>query len=152
MPPKLQVNFKPKTINETGDTSLVCNVTAANPPADIKAYDPFNNTILLHNGTARITNVTSNFSGSFSCIAYNGIGPPVTKYAELIVHCKFSIWIETHALNSGGFTGVSEGMASEPMLHSGKKGPYRITTTAKYRIGNINLGQIKAFCTRFRCL
>ncbi len=89
VPPTIIATMTPNTVNESNNAALQCTVTTANPPATVTAFDPSNNVIALDNGTAQISNVTRWSSGRYSCRADNGVGLPVTKYAELTVHCEY---------------------------------------------------------------
>ena len=77
-------------ITEGGTATLYCNATGI--PAPIIAWiRASTREVLSNNQMLVITAVKRNESGSYECLAWNGIGNSSTKFCTINVLCKYNL-------------------------------------------------------------
>ena len=87
--PVLSLSVSSRTVNETQNVKFSCIVVAANPSANVTLRGPLNRTIDSTQGVAILSTVGRSDSGTYICIAENGlIGSPVIDTVSLTVQCK----------------------------------------------------------------
>ena len=91
VPPKVTVSMSPQTVNRSQSATFSCVVNVASPAATIALFSPRNQSISHVNGSAVLENRTRDDSGSYSCVASNGVeGSPVTKRTTLTVNREYA--------------------------------------------------------------
>ena len=68
---------------------LHCNVTAANPAANVTWHSPTGAELQNTNGRILLPSVNRNQNGVYTCQASNGVGSVAIKTTYLSVNCKF---------------------------------------------------------------
>ena len=75
-----------ETVEEGGNVTLSCNITAANPPANITWKNPSDSIIAHTNGVITLNSIKRQQAGRYSCHANNGVvGGAVTNSAHVVV-------------------------------------------------------------------
>ena len=64
---------------------LSCNITTANPPANIMWKNPSGSTVGHTNGVITLNSIKRQQAGSYSCHADNGVVGAVTKNTQVVV-------------------------------------------------------------------
>ena len=76
------------TVTEGETVTLFCNVTAANPAANITWLNHANLPIPNTNGRTQLSSINRNQNGVYTCQASNGVGVAAFATTALTVHCK----------------------------------------------------------------
>ena len=80
--------MSPNRVLEGDNVSLICNVSG-NPHPNVAWVRASDNSVLINNSKALLTNINRTESGVFHCLAWNGIGANASSNISIDVLCEY---------------------------------------------------------------
>lgn len=80
--------MSPNRVLEGDNVSLICNVSG-NPHPNVAWVRASDNSVLINDSKAVLTNINRMESGVFHCLAWNGIGANASSNISIDVLCEY---------------------------------------------------------------
>ena len=80
--------MSPNRVLEGDNVSLICNVSG-NPHPNVAWVRASDNSVLINDSKALLTNINRTESGVFHCLAWNGIGANASSNISIDVLCEY---------------------------------------------------------------
>ena len=93
VPPRMTSYSDNKTVNEGSNLSLFCNSTGK-PPPNITWNRVSENEVLFVGNPWHIVNINRTYSGTYRCIADNGVPSPVNSTISINVLCEYTLYYQ----------------------------------------------------------
>ena len=93
VPPRMTSYSDNKTVNEGSNLSLFCNSTGK-PPPNITWTRVSEDEVLFVGNPWHIVNINRTYSGTYRCIADNGVLSPVNSTVSINVLCEYTLYYQ----------------------------------------------------------
>ena len=85
-----------QTVNEGSNLTLFCNATGK-PAPNITWTRVSEDEVLFVGNPWHIININRTYSGTYRCIADNGVPSPVNRTISVNVLCEYTLYYQLHA-------------------------------------------------------
>ena len=85
-----------QTVIEGSNLNLFCNATGK-PAPNITWTRVSEDEVLFVGNPWNISNINRNYSGTYLCVADNGVSSPVNSTISINVLCKYTFYYQLHA-------------------------------------------------------
>ena len=85
-----------QTVNEGSNLTLFCNATGK-PTPNITWIRVSGDEVLFVGNTWHIVNINRTYSGTYRCVADNGVPSPVNSTISINVLCEYTLYYQLHA-------------------------------------------------------
>ena len=96
VPPRMTSHSDNQTVNEGSNLTLFCNATGQ-PTPNITWTRVSDDEVLFVGNPWYIVNINRTYSGTYHCVADNGVPSPVNSTISINVLCEYTLYYQLHA-------------------------------------------------------
>ena len=95
VPPRMMSYSYNQTVNEGSNLTLFCNATGK-PAPNITWTRVSEDEVLFVGNPWHIVNIIRTYSGTYRCIANNGVPSPVNSTISINILCEYTLYYQLH--------------------------------------------------------